>query len=387
MSLKQKFSAFRRHIFQSQGNVVLSDSGAGVSLENIIAGLKAEPPLVSKCVEHIAQAVGSSEVRVVDSGTWEQVDGAIPSLLRTSPDGVLPSATFFAEVAASLARYGNAFLRPVRVAGELTRLDLYPGQRPTVGGNGVPVFYLQDAEGQTQLVARSDIIHIRLPSCAKVVNVRDSVLGPSPVARIQSICRELATLSATRELILNGQRPLGEYVFRVGSSNASALEDQRKRFDNYSAKGSKPVALATVERNAGTDLQPLGAHLTLDGLQKAALELKQDISRGLGVPPALLGLESSATKTQYPEATELFIGSTLDAYCSAIEGALNVALYRGGLEQRVWLSRPRANARVFVELMRGSNNNSAAITINEGRRALGLSGISQGTELWENLNE
>ena len=262
---------------------------------------------MSMCPLIVYEGAREARVRAVGSWQWE--------LLHDRPgDGRTPSM-FLADVAASLAASGNAYLLKVKVRGRVAELVVMDPREFLVERDGGRVVYRWRAgSGEARTYTARDVIHVRgaaLPG---------QLTGASPLGALrQTMNTGLRRQRWEASYYANDARPgvVLKFPERLGVTQAAQWREAWNAQHQGGHNAGKAAALG-----GGADLEVIPPISLADAQFVEAERLTMTTLAGLyGVPLSLVGLEASTD----PEADSVrFVTWGLGPMMVALEQALRM---------------------------------------------------------------
>ena len=242
-----------------------------------------------------AQLITDGSLRVVDRSTGEVIDTTetrrIINMISSTPDGNTNGHTFFEDCFVDLCLSGNCLIGVNRVAGSarsLTRLN--PDLASTTTGDDGSVLYSVVLSGNTggpsTQVSSLDIIHARFPVTGAAPNGRDHFAAPVITALRPALEIGLAGDEYLRKHLMAGGAASNMIVSYEENMSADNLEKSNKRLQGMLTKGPSPIVLGNKANVSFSANNPGDA-------DSRAFQVVE-IARVFGIPPAIIGQESTA---------------------------------------------------------------------------------------------
>jgi len=280
------------------------------------------------------------------------------SSLVAQPDVNRSRRDFLADMVASMALDGNAFVRLVRFGGEIVSCEVLPPSLVVVSDDGsdpaapkLRYSYLGKDYGPT------DIVH------CKFLNVPGRLRGLGPI-------------SAAREEV-EGAKMARDYKARF-YTDSSNLKGYLKTEQKVTPEYAKQAKNDWKAQGTAADVKVLGNNLTYVPLDMKPADLQfletqkfdtTQIARLLGIPASIMLAAVDGSNLTYSNIEQSWIefsDYTLSAYTGEIEELFNVLLPRGREARFDWDSSRRADMSDRFNAYKTALD-SKWITVNEVR--------------------
>lgn len=337
-----------------------------------------------RAVKLVAESAGALVFLLYEGAAERDRHPLLDLLARPNPrqDG----ATLFESLYTHLLLAGNAYLEAVLLDGRPRELyALRPDRMRVVPGpDGWPAAYEYSAAGRTVRFSQEaspipPVLHIAL------VNPLDDHYGLAPLeAAAVALDTHNAASRWNKALLDNAARPSGALVY-AGPDGALLSDAQFERLKreleaNYqgSANAGRPLLL-----EGGLDWKAMSLTPRDMDFLEARNAAAREIALAFGVPPMLLGIPGDNTYSNLQEASRSLWRQTIlplaNRVCSALAQWLAPA-YGGDLRLAVDIDRIDALAGERAAAWKRIND-SAVLTINEKREAMGYAPIEDGDRL------
>lgn len=344
--------------------------------------------IAHRSIKMVAECAATIPLKVMRDGTL--VRKSVIQTLLNKPNYMQDGISFLETLCGYLQLSGNVYIELVQGAdGMPAELHLLRPDRMTVvpGSSGWPIAYDYKVGGRTHrfpvdpITGRSNILHI------KTFNPIDDHYGMSSLeAAAQSIDLHNAASDWNKALLDNAARPSGALVFEPGDGQPSSLtDDQVKRLktemqEQFQGRenAGRPFLLEGGLKWQQVALSPAD----MDFLNCKNVSARE-VALAFGVPTMLLGIPGDNTFSNYQEANRalwrLTVIPMMLKVLSALSGWLLPRFGEGfsltlDIDEIPALSVERE--KLWARLERTS-----FLTVNEKRKAIGLSSVSGGDAL------
>ena len=307
------------------------------------------------------------------------------SLLK-SPNPLMNGAQFIENLVTYRMISGNAYMLAIGPGGGAPlELHLLRPDRVQVlaGKNGLPMGYQYETDQKIQyymvhpVTGRSEILHL------KTFHPMNDWYGLSPIeAAAYSIDQHNQSGQWNQALLQNGARPSGALVVKSADGTGALSEEQYRRLktqmdEQYSGalNAGRPLLLEGGLEWKEMSLSPKDMDF-LNTKHSAA----RDIALAFGVPPQLIGIPGDNTYSNLAEARLALWEQTILPLLDNLSGALTnwlLPMFGGQLSfdydtDEISALNPRR------DIIWNRLEQTSFMTLNEKRRAVGLSPVADG---------
>ena len=336
--------------------------GSGDGQGGISPQAALEVSVVSACIQKIAQTIASLDVDVyeVNGDSQERVDHPLRRLIRRSPIEGMTAFDFWERVVSDSYLYGRAFVLIHRDGGgaieSLEVLDpanVKDAELP----DGRPAYMNTDSE---DVYLEEEVFVLKAFRSQSPINAHRRTIG----------------LMRSAESYASSFFTSGGNVSGILKTAHSLTDEQFERLRNswHSRNHGPSGAHRTAILENGVEFERIGTAPESAQLQQARKMQAEQIALAMGVPPALLGLETGVTYSNTEEQGKHFATFTIGPLVRRIEQEAGVKLIsendQDSLEIRFQMStllRPNVKdaGEYYTRLIQ-----AGVVSINEARERL-----------------
>ena len=351
---------------------------------------------VYRCATLIAATLAGMPLRIKDKSTKQIVEpsdtpaGMVADLLDRGPDPNMPMRSTVENIALDLLLDGNFYLiKKMDNMGNVTELSLAnPWGAEIYTHNNRRSYALVDEEADRYLLDAGDVIHGLMPRVWR----RSQGYQTQSSGRFKGV----APVQAVRPALEIGLASDG-FINRF--YNGKAIHSQmvlspRQPFQNTEQKDIAVSLLQRFMRNRTqeplifpnsdvTQLQSTSQSRELTPLREFQVG---EIARAYGVPPPLIGINTTQWGSGISELSELFLTYCLVGFMDRIEAIMGWRLLPRGYfmefdSAKLRRASPAVMADMIAKLI-GGTQSSGVISINTARDWLGLPPVKNGDSIY-----
>ncbi|MCG3197095.1 MAG: hypothetical protein GHCLOJNM_01579 [bacterium] len=340
------------------------------------------------CVRVISTTFASLPAKVYErdeeGGNREAREHPLWRALKSKPNPVQDSYTFWSMVVAHLALRGNSYVYPEFTRGGRNGMSLWPinasaTEVKQTSSGLVYTFTLED--GRQETFAHDELIHLKLLTL-------DGVVGLNPVQYHKStVGLALASAEYASKTFENGGFPRGLMTV-PGNPTSEELNKLSARHEEVHASAQKSGKTMWIK--AGFQFTPLSmSPHDMQYIDQAQFSV-EDVARIYGVPQHMIGKLDRSTYNNIEVQSEEFRSVCLLPYLRCVESAFNSALFDPFDGGRYYMEMDE-DVLLRTGLETKTNALSRSVTgglmrVNEARRKLNLPPVEGGDELLVPLN-
>ncbi|MDQ0454291.1 phage portal protein [Rhizobium paknamense] len=285
--------------------------GAGRSYAGLSRGGFMGNPVAHRAVRLVAEAAAGVPWVLFEGRREMEAHPALALLAR--PNARATGVDFLEALYGHLALSGNAYVEPLRLAGQLRELHLLRPDRVGIveGADGWPVAYDYRAGGVLRRIAAEAeplaLLHLRL---FHPLSDHD---GYAPLAAA-GLALDLHNASArwNKALLDNSARPSGALVYQPKEGGNLSLDQYERLKDELEQGYAGPLSAGRpLLLEGGLDWKAMSLSPRDMDFMEARNGAARDIALSLGVPPMLLGIPGDNTYANYQEANRAFYRLTV----------------------------------------------------------------------------
>lgn len=278
---------------------------------------------VWSCCRLIAEALSALPGHIymhTDAGRERAPKHPYYRMLTLQPNPLMTMPLWLETVVLHLMLYGNAYILPEFVDGEVFALWPIPPDRAHIQilASGIYTYRVLTANGQSLTLDPTQIIHIRLFSL-------DGIVGLSPI-EYQQMAFQIDGLTRVYSAALYGNNGRPSGVLEVpGNLGKDQVADLRANWKIIHGSGLQSVGnIAVLE--GGTTYKPIAVPPEqLEFIQQQRFSVEQ-IARIFGVPPHLIGANDKPTYASVEQQSLEFVQYRLQPIVTNIERSIQSAL-------------------------------------------------------------
>jgi HK97 family phage portal protein len=267
------------------------------------------------CCRLISQSVGSLPGHVFEStpqGKRKATAHPLYQLLTAQPNPLMTMTQLVQTLVLHLCLYGNAYLLPELLEGEVIALwPVLPSRVRIVIVNGAYSYMYSPPHGGTPIPLQPfEMAHFRVFSV-------DGIVGLSPVdfhrstLELDVVAKQYASM-----LYANGGRPVGVLSYQ-GSLKKEQIDSIRASWKQVHAGPQNAGSVVVLENGAKYDALAIPPEqLEFVAQQKFSVE---QIARIFGVPPHLIGAQDKPTYASVEQQALEFLQYTLQPIVTSLE--------------------------------------------------------------------
>jgi HK97 family phage portal protein len=273
---------------------------------------------VYACVRVISETVASlpliTYTRLPNGGKQRAENHPLYELLRISPNTEQTSLEWREQMLAHLLLRGNAYSRIVRRGNTVSELiPITPDQVDVKTSNGAILGYEIRIDGRPELIAPSDMLHVRGLST-------DGVMGRSVLRDASDAFNSSKAAQEYGRRVLENDATPGMVLRHPGTLDEEAAQRLRKSWQSMFGGPRNAGRTAVLEEGMSVEKVQMTAE-DLQFLDTRRLQ-RQEIASIYRVPPHLIGDLSASSYSNIEQQSIEFVTHCVRPWCVRIEQAL-----------------------------------------------------------------
>ncbi|MGO2267797.1 phage portal protein [Vagococcus salmoninarum] len=334
---------------------------------------------VFTAIKVIASDIASSELQLIKSGLVEE-EAKLSYLINVKPNQLMDGWHFKFALAANMLLNGNSFAEIIRNGEEVAELRLLLNSEVSLIQNENGTLTYEKKEGTASIkLAAHDVLHFKYFS-------QDGIVGLSP---LHSLKDELNVQEAGNNTLYNffskGVNGSGILTVHKSDLDGKAKEAIRKKFEEANGSNDGENSLRTIILDETMDYKTLEINTEVLKLVNSNDWTTKQIAKVFGISTDRLGVEQQHSSNV--QANLMYLQNTLIHFFSVFTTEIRSKLLDDKKlsvrfnADRLLETDPQSVLETTIKAVQGS-----LLTINEGRKKIGLPKADGGDRLLVSLN-
>ena len=334
---------------------------------------------VFTAVKIIASDIASSPIEVLEGKMTTEHD--LDYLLNVKPSKEVDGWHLKFSLAVNMLLNGNSFAEIVRNDNGTSEIKLLPNSTVTLKqkDDDSLIYIVNETDEKERELLSKDILHFKYFS-------QDGMVGISP---LNSLKDELDIQRAGNKTLFNffsrGVNSNGILKVNKADLDVEAKQAIRKKFEEANGSSNGDNALRTIILDDTMEYKSIEVNTEVLKLVNSNDWTTKQIAKAFGISTDRLGVENQHSSTV--QSNLMYIQNTLGHYLMVFTSEFKNKLLRNKKQsfrfntERLLESDPVNRLETTIKAVQGS-----LLTVNEGRRKLGLPEMAGGDRLLASLN-
>ena len=334
---------------------------------------------VFTAVKIIASDIASSPIEVLEGKMTTEHD--LDYLLNVKPNKEVDGWHLKFSLAVNMLLNGNSFAEIIRNDKGISEIKLLPNSTVTLKqkDDDSLIYIVNETDKKERELFSKDVLHFKYFS-------QDGMVGISPLSSLKD---ELDIQRAGNKTIFNffsrGVNSNGILKVNKADLDGEAKNAIRKKFEEANGSSNGDNALRTIILDDTMEYKSLEVNTEVLKLVNSNDWTTKQIAKAFGISTDRLGVENQHSSTV--QSNLMYIQNTLGHYLMVFTSEFKSKLLRNKKQsfrfntERLLESDPVNRLETTIKAVQGS-----LLTVNEGRRKLGLPEMAGGDRLLASLN-
>lgn len=334
---------------------------------------------VFTAVKIIASDIASSPIEVLEDKMTTEHD--LDYLLNVKPNKEVDGWHLKFSLAVNMLLNGNSFAEIIRSDKGISEIKLLPNSTVTLKQkeDDSLVYIVNETDKKERELSSKDVLHFKYFS-------QDGMVGISP---LNSLKDELDIQQAGNRTLYNffsrGVNSNGILKVNKADLDVESKQSIRKKFEEANGSSNGDNALRTIILDDTMEYKSIEVNTEVLKLVNSNDWTTKQIAKAFGISTDRLGVENQHSSTV--QSNLMYIQNTLGHYLMVFTSEFKSKLLRNKKQsfrfntERLLESDPVNRLETTIKAVQGS-----LLTVNEGRRKLGLPDMAGGDRLLASLN-
>ncbi|WP_413489256.1 phage portal protein [Carnobacterium divergens] len=334
---------------------------------------------VFTAVKIIASDIASSPIEVLEDKMTTEHD--LDYLLNVKPNKEVDGWHLKFSLAVNMLLNGNSFAEIIRSDKGISEIKLLPNSTVTLKqkDDDSLIYIVNETDKKERELSSNDVLHFKYFS-------QDGLVGISP---LNSLKDELDIQRAGNKTLFNffsrGVNSNGILKVNKADLDVESKQAIRKKFEEANGSSNGDNALRTIILDDTMEYKSIEVNTEVLKLVNSNDWTTKQIAKAFGISTDRLGVENQHSSTV--QSNLMYIQNTLGHYLMVFTSEFKSKLLRNKKQsfrfntERLLESDPVNRLETTIKAVQGS-----LLTVNEGRRKLGLPDMAGGDRLLASLN-
>lgn len=334
---------------------------------------------VFTAVKIIASDIASSPIEVLEDKMTTEHD--LDYLLNVKPNKEVDGWHLKFSLAVNMLLNGNSFAEIIRSDKGISEIKLLPNSTVTLKqkDDDSLIYIVNETDKKERQLSSKDVLHFKYFS-------QDGLVGISP---LNSLKDELDIQRAGNKTLFNffsrGVNSNGILKVNKADLDVESKQAIRKKFEEANGSSNGDNALRTIILDDTMEYKSIEVNTEVLKLVNSNDWTTKQIAKAFGISTDRLGVENQHSSTV--QSNLMYIQNTLGHYLMVFTSEFKSKLLRNKKQsfrfntERLLESDPVNRLETTIKAVQGS-----LLTVNEGRRKLGLPDMAGGDRLLASLN-
>lgn len=334
---------------------------------------------VFTAVKIIASDIASSPIEVLEDKMTTDHD--LDYLLNVKPNKEVDGWHLKFSLAVNMLLNGNSFAEIIRSDKGISEIKLLPNSTVTLKqkDDNSLIYIVNETDKKERGLSSKDVLHFKYFS-------QDGLVGISP---LNSLKDELDIQRAGNKTLFNffsrGVNSNGILKVNKADLDVESKQAIRKKFEEANGSSNGDNALRTIILDDTMEYKSIEVNTEVLKLVNSNDWTTKQIAKAFGISTDRLGVENQHSSTV--QSNLMYIQNTLGHYLMVFTSEFKSKLLRNKKQsfrfntERLLESDPVNRLETTIKAVQGS-----LLTVNEGRRKLGLPDMAGGDRLLASLN-
>lgn len=334
---------------------------------------------VFTAVKIIASDIASSPIEVLEDKMTTDHD--LDYLLNVKPNKEVDGWHLKFSLAVNMLLNGNSFAEIIRSDKGISEIKLLPNSTVTLKqkDDDSLVYIVNETDKKERELSSKEVLHFKYFS-------QDGLVGISP---LNSLKDELDIQQAGNKTLFNffsrGVNSNGILKVNKADLDVESKQAIRKKFEEANGSSNGDNALRTIILDDTMEYKSIEVNTEVLKLVNSNDWTTKQIAKAFGISTDRLGVENQHSSTV--QSNLMYIQNTLGHYLMVFTSEFKSKLLRNKKQsfrfntERLLESDPVNRLETTIKAVQGS-----LLTVNEGRRKLGLPDMAGGDRLLASLN-